>query len=282
MLLRSFRLIVPCAAALVVTAGGPRAAFAEQAPTKAECLAAYTSGQQLKKRGELRSAREQLLVCSRDPCPTALQADCNEWLSEVQRLQPSIVVVASDPSGRELTNVKVFVDDVEVASRLDGRAIDVDPGDRRLRFEAEGFEPVVRQMLVREGQKAREVTVRFARADAPRGGHTTELPVVPPKPEDPSDRPVPWTVWAAGGVSLVALGTFAGFGIAGVSERSELLDTCGHRCADDQKASVDRKFLVADVALGVALVAGAAAAVLFLTRGSGSHASSASVAAGRP
>lgn len=279
MLLRSFRLIVPCIAALLGLVACPRV-VAAQVPTKSECLGAYTSGQQLKKRGELKAARDKLLVCSRDPCPTALQADCNEWLSEVQRLQPSIVVVASDPSGRELTDVKVFVDDVEVASRLDGRALDVDPGNRRLRFEAEGFEPVTQEMLLREGQKAREVTVRFSGAgEKPSTGGST-IPVVPPKPEGPSKRPVPWTVWALGGLSAVALGAFAGFGIAGVSERSDLLDTCGRRCTDDQKASVDQKFFVADVALGVAVVAGAAAAVLFFTRGASAHPPS--TTAGRP
>lgn len=270
---------MPCIAALLGMVACPRTVLA-QAPTKSECIAAYTSGQQLKKRGELRAARDKLLVCSRDPCPIALQADCNEWLTEVQRLQPSIVVVASDPGGRELTSVKVFVDDVEVASRLDGRAIDVDPGDRRLRFEAEGFEPVTQQMLLCEGQKAREVTVRFARAGVEPPGGGTRVPVAPDRPVEPSTRPAPWTVWALGAGSAVALGAFAGFGIAGVSERSDLLDTCGHRCSDDQKASVDRKFLVADVALGVALVAGAAAAVLFFTRGPSAHPPS--TTAGRP
>ena len=253
-------------------AASSRLALAD-GPSKAECIDAYTSGQQLKKKGQLRAAHDRLLVCSRDPCPTGLQADCSEWLGEVQRIQPSIVVVARDESGRELTDVRVIVDGVLATSRLDGRSIAVDPGERQLRFETSGHGPVTQRVLVREGEKAREVQVRFTRGalGAPNPGASEARSGDAPAPPNETTR---WPVWLTGGVTVAALGTFAGFGLAGVSQRSDLIATCNHRCSTDDKDSVDRKFLVADVALGVALIAGAATVVLLLTSGSSSSSTS--------
>jgi hypothetical protein len=251
-LLTSLRRAWPClAASILLAAASPRLARADAPPpSKAECIDAYTSGQQLKRNGELRAARARLLVCSRDPCPTGLQADCSDWLGEVQRLQPSIVVVARNETGQELTDVRVFIDNVLAASRLDGRAIDVDPGEHTLRFETMGRPPRTQQLLVREGQKAREVSVRFEAVAAP---------------AEENKGGLGWPVWLSGGVTVAALATFTGFGIAGVSHRSDLLDTCSHRCTDDEKSAVDQKFLVADIALGVAAIAGAATVLLLLT-----------------
>lgn len=212
-------------------------------------------------------------MCSRDPCPAGLQGDCSEWLGEVQRLQPSIVVVAKDEAGHELTDVRVFVDGKLAAPRLDGRSLAIDPGDRDLRFEAAGHGSVSQHILVREGQKAREVAIRLRRLEAPASDVHASAPsgdrrADAPKAEDGSKAR--WPVWLAGGVSVVALGTFAGFGIAGISQRTDLLATCNHACADADKESVDRKFLVADVALGVAVIAGAATVLLLLTGSSSS------------
>ncbi|MBN9165415.1 MAG: hypothetical protein BGO98_39620 [Myxococcales bacterium 68-20] len=260
---------------MLVVAASSRLALAD-GPSKAECIDAYTSGQQLKKKGQLRAAHDRLLVCSRDPCPTGLQADCSEWLGEVQRIQPSIVVVARDESGRELTDVRVIVDGVLATSRLDGRSIAVDPGERQLRFETSGHEPVTQRTLIREGEKAREVQVRFVRGEsgAPIAGASEARSGDAPAPNETAR----WPVWLTGGVTVAALGTFAGFGLAGVSQRSDLIATCNHRCSTDDKDSVDRKFLVADVALGVALIAGAATVVLLLLNGSSSSSTSSAAA----
>ena len=259
-----------------MAAASPRLAHAD-GPSKAECIDAYTSGQQLKKKGQLRAAHDRLLVCSRDPCPTGLQADCSEWLGEVQRLQPSIVVVARDEAGRDLTDVRVIVDGVLATSRLDGRSIAVDPGERQIRFETSGHGPVTQRAIVREGEKAREIQVRFTRGESgalASGASEARLGDA----SEPSKATTRWPVWLTSGVTVAALGTFAGFGIAGVSQRSDLLETCNHRCSADDKDSVDRKFLVADVALGVALIAGVATAVLLLTSGSSSSSTSSSAA----
>ncbi|MDB4937215.1 MAG: hypothetical protein JWP87_4187 [Labilithrix sp.] len=256
-------------AVMVTTCVAPRVARADRgAPTKAECIDAYTSGQRSKQRGELAAARARLMVCSRDPCPTALQADCSEWLSEVQRLQPTVVIVAQDSEGHDRTDVRVIVDGAVVAERLDARAVEIDPGERTFRFELAGHAPVEQRILVREGQKAREISVKLvvrsaagpARAPASAGGFG------PPPPGEEAAPGPPWTAYAFGGLALAGLGTFAGFGLAGVSQRSDLLASCNDHCADDQKSSVDTKFLVADIALIVGAVAAVVATYVFIAR----------------
>jgi hypothetical protein len=254
--------------ALLLASSPARIAHAD-APTKAECIEAYTSGQRAKQRGELASARARLLVCSRDPCPTALQADCSEWLSEVQRLQPTVVIVAQDADGRERTDVRVLVDGAVVAERLDARAVEIDPGDHVLRFELAGYLPVEQRSLVREGQKAREIPVRFvarAASGATKAPSSATLLALPPPTNEEASPGPPWTAWAAGGVAVAGIGAFLGFGLAGVSQRSDLLASCNDHCTRDQKSSVDTKFIVADVALGVGVVATIVATYLFLAR----------------
>ncbi len=261
MLLRSIR-IASFASVVVLASVAPRDAHAD-APTKTECIDAYTSGQQLKKKGQFRAARERLLMCSRDPCPSGLQADCNEWLSEVQRLQPSFVVTARDRSGADRTDVRVIVDGTEVADRLDGRAIEIDPGQHLVRLEAADSWVVEESLIAREGEKARPLMVTL------RPKHRDEQVTPSPSPAPPPEherKDASWAPWLSGGVAVVALGVFTGFGIAGISQRSDLLASCNNSCSAADKDSVDQKFLVADLALGVAAIATAATVILLVAR----------------
>lgn len=204
-------------------------------PSKEECLDAYRVNQRLRHDGKLIEARQMLLVCARDPCPPALQKDCVDWLHELDDRLPSIVVGATDAHG-DVQDVTVSIDGARFATRLDGRAIDVDPGPHHFKLEHRNDAPIERDLVVREGEKARRLDVRFG----PVALVTTDN-VVPR-----FHRPVRAPVIAVGLVGIASLATAAGFGIAGLSLRSNL-DDCKPNCSDVRLSPVRTDFLVADV-----------------------------------
>jgi hypothetical protein len=244
-------------------------------PTKKQCLDAYTQSQPLRRQGELKKARENLLVCSRAPCPAALQADCMGWLKEVGDAMSTVVPAAQDSQHHDLVEVRVWVDGELLTSRLDGRALELDPGRHVFRFEREGTgfvlaeEAVIEStVLVREGEKGRVLEVRFKGPE----NRITDIPgtasssnVFDEAPKLTLERPVPRSVFVLGGVGAAALGTFAYFGIAGVSARGELL-ACKPKCDPEKVSAVSRQFWVADIALGTTAVALGAALFFFFTR----------------
>lgn len=234
----------------------------EEAETVLACVRAAEDAQSQRSAHRLRAAFKGLLVCAQSNCPTAVRNDCVFWLAEVEKLQPSVVVKAQDRHGAELTDVSVTVDGEPLVSRLDGLAIPVDPGSRTFQFRHVGSKAVEKKVMIREGEKARTLSVAFD-------------PPAPSKPVPVSDSGnksragVPAGAVVFGGLGLVALGSFAYFGISGRSAAAELEDTCGRdkSCTEAQVSPVRTKLLIADISLGVSLVSLGAAAYLFFSRG---------------
>lgn len=240
------------ALAAAILLGLARPALA--APTKEQCVDAYKANQKLRRDGALRAAREQLLVCAADPCPPVLQADCIPWLKEVDELMPSVVVHAQI-GGVDTADVRVVVDGVELTRKLDGRPLDVDPGEHTFVFEHPGSPAVEQRVLVVERQKARLLEVvlpEVARpAAATRPAATT--------------RPVPALSIVLGGAAVGALAAGAVFGTIGLVERGDL-GACKPTCAAHDIDVTRRKFLVADIAFAAGALAASAALVLWFVR----------------
>lgn len=222
-------LVAPVLAAALV----PRAAAADD--TKV-CVDAAHQAQVLRDNGKLAEARTAFATCSAPACPQIVRDHCARWLTDVIELQPTIVLGARGPEG-DLYQVRVALDGRELATRLDGRAISVDPGPHELSFEAPGF-PVVREFVViREGEKGRTVVARFTRpahheVRASGGRHRTAMVV-------------------AGAAGALGLAGFAVFGTWGKHQRDDLADTCAptKTCAEDDVSAARTKMIVADVSL---------------------------------
>jgi hypothetical protein len=90
-------------------------------------------------------------------------------------------------------------------------------------------------------------------------------------PAQAAPKGAPVAAWVVGGAGLLAVGSFAYFGLSGSNEASNLRQTCAPRCADASVADVKSKLLVADVSLGAGVVSLAVAGyLLFLApRGDG-------------
>ena len=224
----------------------PESAAAQDGAGVESCMTSYEAAQRLRINTQLREARKELLTCGGAACPQALRKDCLRWLDEVDRSLPSLVIAVRSGNA-ELTDVRVSVDGTQVATRLDGAALTVDPGSRLFRFEASGYEPLERTIVVREGEKNRAVGVEMLAVGAPAASGKSKAPAL---------------IVAA--VGVVGLGFFTYFGLKGRSEKSDLEPCKGH-CAQSDVDRVSRDFLVADISLGIGVVALGAAAYLYFS-----------------
>lgn len=258
------------AAALSLALSAAGAAHA--GPTKRACAAAYERAQGLRRDGRLLEAREALIACSQPACPPAAVADCGPWLAEVEQSLPSVVVAAKDAGGRERLDVRVLVDGRLLAATLDGKALPVDPGLRTFRFEPAAGQAVEERVLIREGEKNRAITVTLGApaAGAPAARRPLASPPLAPPAATPlappADPAIPPLAWVAGGVGVAGLAVFAVAGAVSLDAEADLRATCAPRCAADDVRAIRVQHAVADIGLGVGVVALGAAAWLYLTR----------------
>jgi hypothetical protein len=186
-----------------------------RAQDKAQCAASYADGQRAERRGALRDARRLLLVCARDPCPAVLQPDCTSWLQRIDERLPTVVIEAHDAHGGDVADARVFVDGAPVAERLDGRPIELDPGERTVRVEAATGRSSEQRIVVRDAEKSRKLVFQLEPPPT----------AAAPKAESSGFGRVPLPAWVLGGVGVVALGSFSYFGITGLNDRADL-ETC--------------------------------------------------------
>jgi hypothetical protein len=248
--------------ALGVLAPGGRDASAQQPAEAADCGAAYVETQRARRDGRLLDAPGAAVACGQDACTPTMRVDCGRWLEEIERALPSIVVDARGVAGRELQAVRVSSGDRTLATRLDGRAIVLDPGRHAIRVESQGRERTV-PVLMREGEKFRMVIVDFEEA-AP--GARANAPEPAPLPERPgafaqTPRWVDPLGYALTGVALVALSVTGVLAVSGYAEEQSLRKGCGRTrsCARGDVAAVERLYRGADLSLGIAALSGVSA-----------------------
>jgi hypothetical protein len=225
------------------------AGYAQPPDEKAACVTEYENAQVLRQHGRLLEAREALGACSREMCPALVRADCGNWLEDIGKEIPSVVVQATC-DGAEIADVQVFIDGKLVTGHLDGKAIQADPGLHRFRFETPGYPAALSTVVVREGEHYRPLSVSFLSRREPL--RTT--------------RPVPVPVWILGGAAVVGAASFATFAVLGNQKKNSLMASCAPFCSADDVGSVQHEYLVADVSLAIGVAALAAGTFLFLTR----------------
>lgn len=207
-----------------------------------ECIAAFDEGQRMKTEHHLKNAHARLLACTREVCPSVLRADCAEVLRSVQTALPSIVLAADD-GGKDVTDVKVSNGGDVLATTLDSKAIELDPGTYDFKFERGTSPPITVHFVLREGEKARVVKASFN----PKKPEQFKL-VTPPRPV---------AGYAVPGIFAV-LGV-AGFVVGGLSKLafdSQLDDmeaTCQPNCTQSERDDLSGKLVRANIGLGVGI-----------------------------
>jgi hypothetical protein len=203
------------------------AVSAEGADQKEACLAAADTGQSLRDDGQYSIAREQFVACSRDVCPKLVHDQCTEWLRQLDEATPTVIFGAKDDHGSEVS-ARVLLDGKPIASSVDHKPVNVDPGPHDVRFEHDPDEPITMHVVVRAGEKNRDVSATFPLVEAPTppAPHEEVAPEAPP----PGAETVPSTPSSSGrliaSVSLLAAGVVAGglgfyFGLQSQSENDQ-------------------------------------------------------------
>jgi len=224
------------------------------------CAASYERAQEDRSAGRLVDARAELLVCAQTSCPEFIMTDCRRWLDEVEYAIPTVVFAVREGL-RDLEDVLVTRNGKLIANRLDGRAVAVDPGKQRFVFELKGNRQRTVDALIVEGEKSRVIAVEVSPPDEVA---LTEYGGVRPPPALAPKRPMSSVPLVFAGVGAVALGSFTGFAVAGWRQESSLADRCAPRCTEGEVQSVRRKYLLADISLGVGVGALAVAGYLYL------------------
>jgi hypothetical protein len=203
----------------------------------------------------------------------------------IAALEPQLsrLTVVVGPSAARLPGLQVTRDGVPLGEVTWGSAVPVDPGDHEVQATADRKKVLLKSVHIDPRGDRQTVTISTLDDEAslppPETSPTPPAPQtrvstegaqvrdgVAPSPPPVVHRPVPVSVYVLGGVGALALGSFGYFGLAGRSEYFDLKGACGPDCTKSMVSSAHTKLLVADVSLGVSLIALGSAAYLFLTR----------------
>jgi len=254
-------------------------AFASQAGAqpvdKEACANAYEKAQVDRKAHRLVAARTSLAYCAQKHCPAIARHDCTTWLAEVDAALPSVVFEIKQ-EGKLVRDVRVSIDGSVALEKVeDGAAVPLDPGAHSLKFERPGSRSVTQEVIIVQGAKSRllSITLEPDAHGAPRpapapsssgtsnGGEPADRAATP----EPSSKP-PILAWVFGAIAVGGVAGFAGFGLRGVSDENMLRRDCAPECSQRRIDFVDTMYLVADISLGVAIVAAGVSAYFFIAR----------------
>lgn len=221
-------------------------------------------------RSELVRARELLRTCMRSGCKDWMVSDCSKWLNEVEARIPTVVFSARTTAGRDLTDTTVSDAEGEgevLASRIDGRAIEMEPGEHTFVFVTADGERLEKRVLVREGEKAQSIAALFEipGETAPVfAGTGTPLTAAPEREPAPAN-PLKLAGYGVAGAGLVGLGLGTFFGVRAIVKKSEANCDADQYCDKGPKDQALSSANVATVAFvaGATLLAGGLGMVLF-------------------
>jgi hypothetical protein len=198
---------------------------------------------------------------------------------------PSIIPALVDD---DRTNVQVNLDGDFLVSRLDGRAVSVDPGEHELTFSAGGAVLATRRFTIARRERSRRIAVASQgsekRAPTAAPEHKAKPPAVaveepsreqaeepereadPPAiaPAEPNRPGAPALAYVLGGVGVAGIGSGILLNVWGRRDNSELQTSCMPNCPQSSVTHVRRLYLAADVSIGVGVAALGVATLLFV------------------
>jgi hypothetical protein len=249
------------AALCFLLAGRARAGSeADGVPRGADaCVDAYESAQERRMQGALMSAREQTQICAAAACPAFIRDDCAAWHGELDAEVPSVAFEVTT-GGARLTDVRVTEGEAVLVERLDGPALELEPGSHTFRFEAAGTQPLTLTVVATRGQKHQRVTVELM----PLAPSPPSLPDAKPKAAEGTKSPWPWVLVGTGVAGVTAFTLLAS---SGMSEEAKLERTCAPACGEEALQAVKTKYVVADISLAVGIGGLVAGGYLLLSGG---------------
>jgi hypothetical protein len=219
-----------------------------------QCLGAVAKGQRFMKAHKLVEASEHLRICAAVTCPVVVQADCARWLDDVEKALPSVVLAARNASGADLIDVKVSADGQRLVGKLDGQAVSINAGVHLFHFEGADGTSLDEQVLVKEGEKNREIVVTLRPSSS---GSSSEWKTMG---------------WVLAGLGLTGLGAAGLFGVIAILDKDGAhCHSNGGGCDPGSIGGIRNEAIASNAGwiAGGALLAGGAA--LLLLSPSGDH-----------
>lgn len=164
------------------------------ADLKETCVRAFGDAQRHRGQSRLLRAREELITCGQSACPDVVKVKCVEWLQELKRNIPTIVVAAAGPAGKDTIAARLLIDGTLISATLNGKPIELDPGLHTLRLEHERFGRLEEKIVVRQGEKNRLLTLRYPAGKKPDPAKPDPAKPGPAKPDPDAADPgsTPW------------------------------------------------------------------------------------------
>jgi hypothetical protein len=225
-------------------------AWATPARAQDACMTSMEATQELRKSGKLVEAREQAVVCGQGSCPDVIGKKCREWVQELDGIIPSVVVTVKDPSGKDSTAATLQIDGKP--HPMDGRAIQLDPGQHVFVAQLQGQAPLREEVLIGEGDSNRRIVLSYAPKQGPAPGAAA--------PGDGGGVHV--LVWIGFGVAAAGVVAGAVTGGLALGGGASIDENCNDKlCPESERESYDRSLLLAHVSTVSFAVAGAGAAL---------------------
>jgi hypothetical protein len=118
-------------------------------------VASYEKAQELRDAWKLRGSKAALLACARPACGKFIYRECTKSLAQLESDIPSVVLSAQNDVGEPVVDVEVTMDGEPLVSRLDGRAVAVDPGVHQFGFRTQGGAVDLVRMPIAQGERNR-------------------------------------------------------------------------------------------------------------------------------
>jgi hypothetical protein len=257
---------------------------AEPKPTKDKhaCTNIYKTAQERQHAGKVREAVQLLSTCTAS-CNPAQKKKCATVSSRLEADIPSIIPGFTDDTR---TDVQVRMDGELLTSRLDGRALPVDPGVHEFTFITEKGIVATQRVSIERGQHGQPISVALHASDKRGRKETTATaepkatlaspalirpslysasPDAAPASDESRKRLGPPTLaFVTGGVGVVGLGTALLLNIWARQDNSDLQAACSPNCPSASVDHVRKLYFAADVSLGVGVVGLGLASYLFL------------------
>jgi hypothetical protein len=263
------------------------------------CSASYARAAERAREARLKEAAELYALCARTACSEDMRRECAARRAQLEADTPSLVPLVTDDAGEPRVLVEVRIDGALVTSRLDGRALPVDPGKHELSFSTDAGVFATRHLMVVQGERNRAIHVVLHAA-----GEGAAAPATPRPPEvaaseprvgaeahaddDEAPRPARATrldepevaarraparagrgaaSYLFGALGLAGVG---GFGLLTYWGRADnaMLAGCAPSCTDASVRHVRQLYWAADASLGVGIVSLAVSTWLFASHGS--------------
>jgi hypothetical protein len=142
------------------------AAKAKASPVSRSCQAAFQSGQEKEKAGQLVEAHKLYRSCSDLGCGTSVWHACIEANTHLHATLPSIVPIAVDDSGAPRADVEVKMDGQVFTSTLTGLSLPVDPGEHEFSFSTGSGVFATARISIVEGERNRILSVSSPAAES--------------------------------------------------------------------------------------------------------------------